>query len=158
EGTSALIAGAGRAADLVLGRFARRAEPLTVRDVAEQALMAGCTPEHMPVVIAAFDILLDPTFGTEKWAAGDGGYFPWVLVNGPTRARLNLNGKHNVMGPGTRANSCIGRAVRLGLINLGGFKQGSADHSTIGTAYKWAAVVPEDEEGSPWQPYHVDQG
>jgi hypothetical protein len=158
EGVEALVVASGRAADAVLGRFARRPAPVTVRDVAQQALMAGCLPEYMTLVITAFEILLEPSFGTDRWAASEGGCFPWVLVNGPMRATLNVNGKHNVMGPGARANSCIGRALRLGLINLGNFKPGSTDRSTIGTAYKWAAVVPEDEEGSPWSPYHTDLG
>jgi hypothetical protein len=157
-GVDALVAGSGRPADAVLGKFAHRPTPVTVREIAEQSLMAGCLPEYMPLVITAFEILLEPEFGTDRWAASEGGYFPWVLVNGPIRARLNINGKHNVMGPGARANSCIGRALRLGLINLGGFKQGATDRSTVGTAFKWAAVVPEDEEGSPWPPYHTDLG
>jgi hypothetical protein len=86
-GVDALVAGSGRAANAVLGRFARRPAPISVRDIAEQSLMAGW-PEYMPLVIAAFEILLEPEFGTDRWAASDGGYFPWVLVNGPIRAQF----------------------------------------------------------------------
>jgi hypothetical protein len=158
EGLDAMLAGCDRQSDGIIGRFGRRAAPVTVGDVAEQALMAGCLPEYMPIVLAAFEILLEPSFGTERWAASTGGYFPWVIVNGPIRTLLGINCRHNVMGQGFRPNATIAGAIRLGLHNLGGFRQGTTDRSTISTAWKWAGVVGEDEEQSPWPPLHVDRG
>ncbi|MPZ73950.1 MAG: hypothetical protein GEU74_12095 [Nitriliruptorales bacterium] len=156
EGVDAMVAATGRAADEVLGSFGDR--PVTVGDVAEQALMAGCLPEYMAIVVPVYEILLDPLFGTMRWATAEGGYFPWVIVNGPQRRGLGINAKHNVMGPGFRANATIGRAIRLGLMNLAGIKPGSGDRSTIGTAWKFAAVLAEDEEDTPWPPLHTTLG
>src|SRR5438067_1689331 len=85
EGVAAMIAASGRAADDVLGSFAFRPAPVTVGQVAEQALMAGCLPAYMPLLLTVFEILLEPSFGTERWAAATGAYFPWVFVNGPLR-------------------------------------------------------------------------
>jgi hypothetical protein len=158
EGLDAMVAATRRDGDEVIGSFARRSAPVTMRDVAEQALMAGCLPEYMPIVLAVFEILLEPSFETERWASSTGGYFPWVIVNGPIRTQLGINSRHNVMGEGFRPNATIGGAIRLGLLNLGGFRQGTTDHSTISTAWKWAAVVGEDEEHSPWPPLHIDRG
>jgi hypothetical protein len=126
--------------------------------VAEQALLAGCLPAYMPVVLAIVEVLLEPGFRTDAWAASTGGYFPWVVVNGPIRGQIHLNARHNVMGEGFRPNAAIAGATRLVLMNLGGFRQGTTDRSTISTAWKWAAVVAEDEEHSPWEPFHVERG
>jgi hypothetical protein len=155
EAVRAMVAASDRDAEDRLCAFGDRV--VSVGDLAEQAVMAGCLPEYMAILVPAFEVLGDPSFGTMEWARAEAGYFPWLIVNGPLGRELLINSKHNVMGPGFRANATIGRAIRLGLMNLAGMKPG-VDRSTISTAWKFAAVFAEDEAGSPWEPYHVSVG
>ncbi len=152
-----MIAAAGRKGDEALGAFPGRA-PVRILDVAENALMAGCLPAYMPLIVTAFEILLDPAFPVRLFYDSRASYFPMVLVNGPIRAALAINCGPNVFGPGFRANATIGRALRLGLINLAGATPGAGDRSSMGSAYKYTCVVGEDEEDSPWPPLHTELG
>jgi hypothetical protein len=83
---------------------------------------------------------------------------PLVIINGPVRNALKINGRFNVFGQGWRANATIGRAVNLILVNLGGAKPGEADRSTFGQPGNFAFCIAENEEDSPFQPLHVDRG
>jgi hypothetical protein len=86
------------------------------------------------------------------------GASPVVIVNGPIRNRIGMNGKLGVLGQGNRANATIGRALRLVLRNVGGAKPGGTERSTIGNPMKFTLSFPEWEERSPWEPYHVEHG
>lgn len=154
---AAMIFATGRSGDTPLGGFPNGAR-VSVKDVAECALMAGCLPVVMPVVVTAFEILLDPAFPVRLFYESAGSYFPLVLINGPIRAQLGINCRPNVFGPGFRPNATIGRALRLGLIRLAGARVGAGDRSALGSAYKFTCVVGEDEEDSPWTPLHTTFG
>ena len=130
----------------------------TVEKVAINAVMAGCRPEYMPVVLAALRALARPQFNLASVQGTTHPAAPFLLVNGPVRGRIGLNCGSNVFGQGFRANATIGRAVRLVLMNVGQGLPGKTDMATFGSPCKFSFCAGENEEQSPWAPYHVDQG
>lgn len=154
----AVVTYSGRGPDEVLGVLPPRYTELTVRDAAANAVMAGCRPEHFPVVLAALEVIVHPDFNPMGVASSTKGVAPLVIVNGPVRARLGINARGNLFGPGPRANAAIGRAVRLTMLNAGGATPRVLDKTTIGHPGKYTQVIGEDEEGSQWEPLHVSLG
>jgi hypothetical protein len=132
----------------------------TVEKIAANAVMAGCRPEHLPVVIAAVECLAEPKMQLRNMAMSTGPHAPLVLVNGPIRSRIGLNSGMCVLGPGgpSFANTVIGRALRLCMMNVGHTYPGVSDMDTIGTPAKYSLCAAENEEASPWSPYHVEHG
>ncbi len=132
----------------------------TVDKVATNAVMAGCRPEHLPVVIAAMECLADPKIDLRNKAMSTGPHAPLLLVNGPIRKKIGLNSGVCTLGPGTRsfANSVIGRAVRLCMMNLGHVYPGISDMDTVGSPARYSLCAAENEEASPWSAYHVEHG
>ncbi|MBP1931001.1 hypothetical protein [Ammoniphilus resinae] len=130
----------------------------TVRDVAINAVMAGCKPEYLPVVIASVEAACDERFNLNGIQATTHVVSPLMIVNGPIRNELSINSKYNVFGQGFRANATIGRAFRLVLMNLGGGIPGETDQSCFGHPGKFSYCIAENEEESPWESYHVEKG
>jgi hypothetical protein len=131
---------------------------LTAEKVAINAVMAGCKPEYMPVVIAAVKALATPAFGLHHVASALSGPTIVIVVNGPVARELGINGTNNVFGPGVRANATIGRALRLVLLNCLKYRPGVSDRATMGTPGKYTCCIAEDEEEHPWEPWHVERG
>ncbi len=146
-----------RPADVVAVVAPRMAEA-TAEKVAINMVMAGCLPEHAPVVAAAVTAMCRPTFNLHGIQTTTNPVAPLLLINGPVRARIDLNCGRNALGPGRRANAVIGRAIRLILQNVGGGTPGEVDKSTLGMPGKYTFCFGEDEENSPWPPLHVDRG
>ena len=130
----------------------------TLEKIAINAVMAGCRPEHYPVVVAAVRAMTDPAFNLYAIQATTHPCAPLVIVNGPIREKLGMNSGSGAYGPGWRANAVIGRAIRLILLNVGGAHPGSGDMSTQGAPSKYSYCVAENEEGNPWEPLHVERG
>jgi hypothetical protein len=132
----------------------------TVKKIAANAVMAGCRPEHLPVVIAAIECLAEPKMYLRNKAMSTGPHAPLIWVNGPIRGRIGLNSGVCALGPGAPsfANTVIGRAVRLCMMNVGHTYPGVSDMDTIGSPLKYGACVAENEEASPWPPYHTEHG
>ncbi len=130
----------------------------TVRLAAINAALAGCRPEYFPVVIAAWDALADEGYPTRGIWQSTTGTAPYLVVNGPVRTEIGMNGAGNVFGSGCRANATIGRAVRLTAINAFGLRPHQLDQATQGTPAKYTMCVAENEEASPWAPLHVQFG
>ena len=103
----------GRPEDEVLGGVPERRREVTVGKAAANAVMAGCLPEHFPVVLAACEAMLDPVFNLVGPSSSLGGSGILVIVNGPVTGRLGINSRNNLFGPGNRANATIGRSIRL---------------------------------------------
>ena len=143
--------------DVVLREPVRR-RTITAEKVAVNALLAGCRPEYMPVLLAALDAMADPAFNLHGAITSTGGAAAFVVVNGPIRTRLGFNAGTNVFGPGWRANATVGRALRLVILNCLGAQPGILDKSTQGHPGKFTYCVAEDEEGSPWEPLSVERG
>jgi hypothetical protein len=152
------VAASGREPDELLGVVPPRFTELTVRVAATNAVMAGCAPEHFPVVLSALDVVVHPDFNPLGVATSTKGVAPLTIVNGPVRERLGINARGNLFGPGPRANAAIGRAVRLTILNVGGAAPRVLDKTTIGHPGKFTHVIAEDEEGSQWEPLHVSRG
>ncbi len=130
----------------------------TVEKVAVNAVMAGCKPEYLPVVLAALEVLCTDEFNIHGVLATTMPVGPVLIVNGPIRRALGMNSGGNVLGQGNRANSTIGRAVQLVVRNVGGGRPGGVDRATHGNPGKVSFCFAEDEEGSPWEPLHVSRG
>ncbi len=130
----------------------------TAENLAVNAVMAGCLPEHLPVLVAAVEAMGDPAFNLYGIQATTHPCAPLLIINGPIRATLGLNSSSGAYGPGWRANATIGRAVRLILLNVGGAYPGVGDMSTQGSPSKYSYCVAENEEENPWQPLHVERG
>jgi hypothetical protein len=130
----------------------------TVERVAACAVLAGCTPAMFPVVLAAVDAALDPAFNLNGQAVTTSPPGQVVIVNGPVRHAVGLHSGMGALGPGFRANLTIGRALRLVVTLTGGGRPGAMDRATLGHPGKIATCIAEDEEGSPWEPLHVERG
>lgn len=154
----AMLEAAGRHRSDVLGKLAPAWAEATVEKIAVNAVMAGCRPQYMPVIIAAVEAVADEAFDLHGIQATTHGAAPLVVVNGPIRRELNINCRYNCFGPGYRANATIGRAMRLILQNIGGGTPGVMDRATTGMPSKYTYCVGENEEESPWEPLHVEKG
>ncbi|MDO8670250.1 MAG: hypothetical protein Q7O66_02325 [Dehalococcoidia bacterium] len=130
----------------------------TIEKVAINAVMAGCLPEYMPVILAAIDAVVEPDWGLWSIQVTTNSASPFVIVNGPIRNELKINCGANAMGQGWRANATIGRAVNLLLRNAGGATPGLVSKSTQGMPGRFTMCIGENEEDSPWEPLHVERG
>ena len=122
----------------------------TVEKVAVNAVMAGCAPEHLPVVIAALEAVCTDEFNMHGVLATTMSVGPVLVVNGPVAERIGMNSGINSLGQGNRANSTIGRALQLVVRNVGGGHPGGVDRATFGSPAKVGFCFAEDEAGSPW--------
>jgi AhpC/TSA family len=132
--------------------------PATVEKIAANAVMAGCRPEYLPVVLAAMEAVATPDFNAHGIMSTTWGATPVIVVNGPIRERIGMNMGMMALGYGNRANATIGRAVKLTLRNVGGARPGDIERSTLGAIGKFTTCFAEWEERSPWEPMHVERG
>jgi len=130
----------------------------TVHAVAVNAVMAGCEPQHFPIVLAAIEAVLDPEFNLRGIQATTSPVTPALMINGPAATDLEFNSGHDCFGPGTKANAVVGRAVRLCMRNIGYARAGETDMSTQGQPGKYAFCFAENEPSSPWEPHSVERG
>ena len=142
----------------VIGIVPPRWAPATVEKIAINAVMAGCLPQYMPLLIAAVEALTDARLNLYALQATTGGPAIMLIVNGPIRKELNINGGANVLGEGWRANATIGRCIRLIQRNIGGSYPGTTCKATLGWPGKYALCIAENQEASPWEPLHVERG
>ncbi len=149
---------AGLEAGSAVGVEPVRRRRITAEKVAIAAVMAGCRPEYMPVVVALVKAVCEPEYGLHGCTASTGGSAPFVVVNGPIRREIGMNATHNALANGSRANAAIGRTLRLLIINVLGGVPGRLDRSTLGHPGKFSFCVAEDEEDSPWLPLAVERG
>ncbi len=158
EKISAMVEALGGDPDHVECRVPPRWGTLTCEVLAINCVMAGCLPAYAPVVRAAMLALADPAFNLNGVQATTHMAAPLLVVNGPIRTEIGMNAGCNVFGSGNRANATIGRAIRLVLLNVGGAQPGDLDKSTLGSPAKYTYCIAENEEASPWAPYHVEHG
>jgi hypothetical protein len=153
-----MLSGTRRKPDESLGPMPPATQQTTIEKIAVNAVMAGCKPEYMPVLIAALEGMLEPRWMLDSMQSTTNPLTPMLIINGPIRKDIDLNCGIGVMGPGWQANATIGRAIRLLMLNVGGAKPGSIDKCTQGFVGKYSLCVGENEEESPWAPLHVRQG
>ena len=152
------LAAAGLAPTDTVGVEPVRRRRITAEKVAIAAVMAGCLPEYMAVVMTLVKAVCEPEYGLHGCTASTGGSAPFVVVNGPIRRDLGMNATHNVLGNGNRANATIGRSLRLIIVNVLGGIPGRLDRSTFGHPGKFTFCIAEDEEDSSWVPLAVERG
>lgn len=153
-----MILASGLEGDVSLGNVGPSMAAATIDVVAANAVMAGCLPEHFPVVIAATKCICDPTYDLTETQVTTHPVTPLLIVNGPAREQCGLASGVGAFGPGYRANAAIGRAIRLIMMNIGGGRPGVSDMSTLGSPAKFSFCAAENEELSPWPPLHVSRG
>jgi hypothetical protein len=154
----AMLAAAALEPARPVARIEHRAVTVTAEKVAVNAVLAGCRPEYMPVVVAAVEALGDPAWSYHGPGTSTAGAGVLIIVNGPVARRLDVNAGDNLFGPGWRANLTIGRAVRLVMRNVCGSQPGGLDRATLGHPGRLAYVIAENEAESPWPPLHVERG
>jgi hypothetical protein len=154
-----MLAATTRSPDEILGQVAPKNGTATVEKIAVNSVMAGARPEYFPVILAAMDGFLDKHYDLTHVQASTGSFTPVVIVNGPLARELNFNSGIGMLGHGWRANSTVGRALRLSLLNLGQTWPAVNDMALTGRfeAYTFFTFA-EDEAKSPWEPYHVSLG
>ncbi len=118
--------------------------PLTYEKLAANAVMAGCAPEYFPILIAAFDCMLEPKYNIGGAAVTTNMAANMILVSGPIAQEVGINGGMGCFGPGWRANATIGRAVNLCLINVGGAIPGGSSRSTFQTPARYSFCFSEN--------------
>jgi hypothetical protein len=155
----AMLAATTRSPDEVVGQVAPKNGTATVEKIAVNSVMAGAKPEYFPVILAAMDGFVDKHFDLTHVQASTGSFTPVVIVNGPLARELDFNSGIGMLGHGWRANSTVGRALRLSLLNIGQTWPAVNDMALTGRfeAYTFFTFA-EDEAKSPWEPYHVSLG
>lgn len=147
-----------RAPDEAVATIAPGFGAATVERIAINAVLAGCRPEYLPVLIAAVEAVVAPEFNLQGIQATTNPAAVWIVVNGPIGKRLEVNGSFNCLGQGNWANATLGRALRLILQNIGGALPGEMDRATQGQPGKYTFCCAENEEMNPWEPLHVERG
>jgi hypothetical protein len=154
----AMLKGTRRDPDELIGNVPPAMEPATVRTVAIHALMAGCKPEYLPVVLGGLALMLREEFNMNGVQGTMHGVAPLMIVNGPYAQQIGLHGGNGCFGPSFRANATIGRAIRLMMLNLGGGIPGVASATIFATPMRYTACLTENTERSPWHTLAVSKG
>lgn len=153
-----LRASAGHEPREIIARIPPCYGEATVEKIAANAVMAGCVPEMMRVLIPLMRAIADERFNAHGVQATTHFAAPLIVVNGPVRSELNFHSRQNVFSNVARANSTLGRALQLILLNLGGARPDGIDMSALGNPGKFSYCIAENEEENPWEPLHVEQG
>ncbi len=164
EAVNRMLKGTTRPPDeTVIEKFIPGMARGSVKNISINAVMAGCKPEFLPVVLTAIEAMHDPAINLRVCTMSTGPHAPMFIVNGPIAEKLHINSGICALGPAgperlSFANVVIGRAVRLSLMNIGNCYPGIMDQDTIGAPTKFSLVLAENEKASPWEPYHVEKG
>ena len=147
----------GWRADDVISTLAPKQGLATVEIIAANAVMAGCIPEYMPVLLACVQAVGTPSFNLDAVQTSTHNTSPLPIVNGPVRTAIDLNHGYNHTGSRWRSTSTIGRALQLTMMNVGG-TPGAINIHTQGHIARFEHCIAENEEENPWQPLHVERG
>ena len=153
-----MLKGTTRDPQEVIGAIPPDNASCTVEKVAINAVLAGCKPEYLPVVLAAVEAALEPEFAMHGLLCTTYFSSPMVVVNGPVARRIGMNSGVNALGQGNRANASIGRALQLLIRNVGGGVPGGIDRATLGWPGKYTLCFAEDESDPDWPPLSVERG
>ncbi len=153
-----MLTGTARSPDEIVAVIPPNLVPCSVEKVAINAVMAGCKPEYLPVVLAVIETACRPEFGLHGVLATTNAVAPAVMINGPIARAIGMNAKGNVFGQGNRANATIGRTLQLVVRNVGGGRPGEIDRAVFGSPAKYTFCFAEDEEDPRWESYAVSLG
>jgi hypothetical protein len=143
--------------ETIMGLGAANA-PLTVEKLAINAVMAGCKPEYLPILITAFEIMKDPDYNVTGSALTRNNCAQLVLASGPLTQEIGMNGGLGCMGPGFRANATIGRTINLALITVGWVVPGKVTRAYFSSPERYSLCFCEDLAGypAPWKPVNEE--
>lgn len=158
ERVKEMLKGADLSPDFVIGIIDPMGGQATVGKIAVNAVMAGCRPEYMPVLIAAVETITNPEFNLRGMATTTNPDTPMMIISGPIAKQLDINSGTNALGRGWKANATIGRALHLIIQNIGGSWPGVTDMSCLGQPGEFTMCLAENEGANPWQPLHMDLG
>lgn len=153
-----MLGGTTRRPDEIVGNVPPNLAPCTIEKVAINAVMAGCKPEYLPVVLAALEAALEPIATMHGLLCTTCSGSPILIVNGPISRAIGMNSGINALGQGNRANATIGRALNLIIRNVGGGRPGELSRSTLGGPHKYTFCFAEDESDPDWTPLSVARG
>ncbi len=152
ERVERFVLASGLDGDVGLGAMGPGGGAATVEKIAVNTVMAGCEPDHMPIVVAAIRAILRPEFDLAEMQATTHSTAPLMIVSGAAARHCSVASGFGALGPGHRANASLGRAVRLCMMNIGGASPGSSDMALLGHPGKFSFCLAEDEASSPWEP------
>jgi thiol-disulfide isomerase/thioredoxin len=158
EKVEAMVKASGLAPETIIARVPPFYGEATVEKIAANAVMAGCVPEMMRVLLPLLRAACDERFNIHGVQATTHFAAPLVMINGPVRQELGFWSKQNVFSNVARANSSLGRAFQLILLNIGGGRPDGIDMSALGNPGKFSFCIAENEEENPWEPFHVTRG
>ncbi|MXV76013.1 hypothetical protein F4Z99_17285 [Candidatus Poribacteria bacterium] len=158
ERVERMLSGTDRDPDELIAAVPPKWGRATVEKVAINAVMAGCKPAYLPLILTAVEAMTSEQFNLHGVQVTTSHVGPMLVVNGPIRKQLEINDGFNLFGQGWRANATIGRALRLICTNIGGALPGELDRAAFGHAGKYTCCIAEKEEASPWSAMHVDRG
>jgi hypothetical protein len=158
EAIQAMLRATNRSPSEVIGTVAPKNGIATIEKIAINSVMAGAKPEYLPVIIAAMEGITDPAYDDLHMMTSTGSFNLAIMVTGPIAKEINVNSGIGFLGYGWQANSTIGRAVRLCLINFGRVWPGVNDMALVGRPSPQLYVFAENQDFSPWPPFHVTQG
>ncbi|MDE0685140.1 MAG: hypothetical protein OXI63_19620 [Candidatus Poribacteria bacterium] len=158
ERVERMLSGTDRDPDELIAAVPPKWGRATVEKVAINAVMAGCKPAYLPLILTAVEAMISEQFNLHGVQVTTSHVGPMLVVNGPIRKQLEVNDGFNLFGQGWRANATIGRALRLICTNIGGALPGELDRAAFGHAGKYTCCIAEKEEASPWSAMHVDRG
>ncbi len=154
-----MLKGTTRSPQDVVGLVAPKNGQATIEKIAINSVMAGAKPEYLPVIIAAMEGFTDKNYDLTHVQASTGSFIPAIVVSGPIAKELDFNSGIGLLGHGWRANSTIGRALRLCLLNLGQTWPAVNDMALIGRLSSYTFFTfAENSDASPWEPYQVSMG
>jgi hypothetical protein len=130
----------------------------TVEKIAVNAVMAGALPTYLPAIIAGTEALSERATRWDNYQDSQGSWVPFWILSGPASRDIHVNSGIGPLSPGTIANAAIGRAMSLIVNNIGGVRKGIEDAGSFGNPGKYTMVIAENEEASPWEPFHVEHG
>jgi hypothetical protein len=157
EAVAEMLTGTDLSPDHLVEKLEPRLGKATVERIAINAVMAGCLPTYLPVLIAGVHALADNP-STGMMAVSTGSWSPFYLVNGPVRNDIHVNSSYGAASPGNIANAAIGRAMGLVTKNIRGIRKQIEDMGVLGNPGKYSFVAAENEDNSPWEPLHVERG
>ncbi len=158
ERVDAFLAAIPHEPDRVVGLVPPCYGPATIEKIAANAVMAGCKPEYMEVLIPVIRAACDERFNLHGVQATTHAATPLIMLSGPAATRLGFASGAGAFGNVARANSSVGRALQLMMANLGGALPGGIDMSALGNPGRFSYCVAENHAESPWEPLHVELG
>jgi len=158
EAVAEMLTGTDLLPDHLITKLGPRQGKATMEKVAVNAVMAGALPIHLPVIIAGVQALPERATRWDNYQDSQGSWVPFWTINGPIRNDIHVNSGIGIFSPGDIANAAIGRAMGLIIKNIGGIRKVIEDAGAFGNPGKYTMVTGEDEEESPWEPFHVERG